>query len=193
MTTKTRAPLDAGLLNALGVTFFKQLRDGRWACFFLFGGKKGRILPSESTGRLFRWVSSASMLLGFVALFTGSVQAGLWVSTSHSTMNLPVILAAGFAAWAIPVLPSALWVRRRFRRLPKTDEALSPEEGCYQGRTTAWIGFAMAAVLFFEAGVSYAENHRELVAGGMLSLAGGIVFISISVLLLNHIIRAAHR
>jgi len=54
MATRTRAPLDQGLLNGLGGTFFKQLADGRWACFF-FGGKKGRILPSEATGRLFRW------------------------------------------------------------------------------------------------------------------------------------------
>ena len=205
MATRTRAPLDQGFLNGLGGTFFKQLADGRWACFFLFGGKfsrlgrkKGRILPSEATGRLFRRVASASILLGGVAMYVGLVQAGRWVAANDPTMhfspvNFSLILAAGVAAGAVPVSAAALWLRRRSRHFPIADETLSPGEHRYQTRHMNWIGLLAALVMCFEAGKEYARHQNEFVDAVQWNLAGGIIISSILIVNLNLIIRAARR
>ncbi len=178
MATRTRAPLDSGLLNAPGGTLFKQLADGRWACFFMFGGKKGRILPSEATGRLIARVSSASLLLGWVGLFV----------VGPLTTD-----AVAFGVFVAPSLIAGIWLRRHYGRLPKTDETLSRAEHLYQARSFAWFGFAMAILLSFKAGVSYAENHYEMVGNAVMLLAAGITIAGISYYHLNMIIRAAHR
>ena len=192
MATGTGTPLDQGLMNGLGGTFFKQLADGHWACFF-FGGKKGRILPSEATGRLFRWVSSTGMLLGFVALSIGLRESARWIAHNHPTTSVWPILAVGFAAWAVPVLVSTLWIRRRYRRLPITEKTLSREETRYQVRAVFWILLAAAPFPLFMAGALYAENNYELIHQAVLFGALGIFLVGLSGTALSLIIRAARR
>jgi hypothetical protein len=51
----------------------------------------------------------------------------------------------------------------------------------------------MAILLSFKAGVSYAENHYEMVGNAVMLLAAGITIAGISYYHLNMIIRAAHR
>lgn len=197
MATKTRALLDEGLLSAAGSAAFKQLPDGRWACFFMFGGKKGRILPSEATGWLIRRVSGtsvflgASVFLGWVT-FAGAKVPDPWMTATDLTARILLTLATGFAAYSIPVVTSGLWLRRRYRGLPTTNETLSREEGRYQARIMAWIGFAAAALFLWGAGVTFAANQYTVFQSIFL-LVGGTTIAGLSAFHLNQLIRAAHR
>ena len=152
------------MLNGLGGTFFKQLADGRWACFFLFGGKKGRILPSEATGWLIRRVSGTSALLG------ASVLLGLAIF------------------WATYLL-GALWLRRRYRQLPVTEEPLSTEETVPESRATVWCVFMGTVAMSFGAGYFLALNDPSAVR--ILGLGLGAV--GIFAVILNRLLIAAHR
>ncbi|HJO24342.1 MAG: hypothetical protein QF890_01620 [Myxococcota bacterium] len=80
MATRTRAPLDSGLLNAPGGTFFKQLADGRWACFFMFGGRPvtDEILPGAES------VYQAHILaMGTVLAGTSGFQLNRTIRAAH--------------------------------------------------------------------------------------------------------------
>ena len=200
MATKTHAPLDSGLLNALGITLFKQLPDHRWACFFLFGGKKGRILPSEETGRFIVRVAFTGSLVGCIASGIALIGVARLEIVNPAT-DLLVRCTAALAPLVGSVVPTGLWLRRRYGNLPTTQERLTRGEFRFQIRGFFWLGLALATVVLFSSGYIYGVGRAEealfdfpyakLLFATIPATATTLA--AICILSLELILRAAHR
>lgn len=171
----------------VGSTRFRRLEDGRWACFFMFDGKRARLLPSEDAGRRVRRESIALSLLGIPLLFAAYSLTFL-ESNSDAFYGFGNTLA-GFAIIFAPYLLGALWLRRRYRQLPVTEEPLSAEETAPESRAVVWCVFMATVAMSFGAGYFLARNDPMT----LRALGLGLVTVGCSAVVLNRLLVDAHR
>ena len=109
------------------------------------------------------------------------------MSGTSALLGASVLL--GLAIFWATYLLGALWLRRRYRQLPVTEEPLSTEETVPESRATVWCVFMGTVAMSFGAGYFLALNDPSAVR--ILGLGLGAV--GIFAVILNRLLIAAHR